>query len=229
MGLFRALLVILFGVSLALSFGRAALAHWLAPRLRRSMDDLASPRFHTFSWEQLPGWVRAKLGPLRAAFVDLGFRELVNYQRESERINYTSVLVSDDGSLTVHIWVAHFRGLRRWLTLLHSWRFFLRDMLALPRFALVTYYEGGRSFHSSPVELKTNHVPGETEFVTLPPDIRPSDALRLHDPGAREFGRRVATAPVALKTAAQFLENEREFCIRVAERIRIRRAARGLT
>jgi hypothetical protein len=204
------------------------LRSWLEVRSRRRIADLEVPRFHVFGDGELPAWVERKLAPLRAAFRDLGFRELVTFQRESQRVNYSVVLVSDDGFLMVQVWVAHGRGLARWLTLLHSWRAFTRDMLALPRFAIVTCFDGMRRFESTPVQLGSATMPGQMEFATLPHDTRPVEALHLHGPGAVAFAGRHGARPVAVTTPEAFFELERALCAQLATRARERRAAAGL-
>ena len=202
---------------------RPALARWATRRAARTLADFESPRIHVLERSDLPRWIDRKLTPLRAQFVGLGFRELLSFSRESQRMNYSSVLVSADGLLCVHVWVARSSGLMRWLMLLHSWRAFARNMLALPRFAVITHFDGFRHYASSPVELGTVNEPGEMEFFTLPPGTSPAEALQLHEPGARTFMSRWDAKPVSLTSEQTFLEIERAHCAQIAAHRRRRR------
>jgi hypothetical protein len=209
------LLAVLVGaVALLLS-----LAAYTTRHASRTVADMRQPRLHTFAEGAMPAWVEAKLAPLRARFSALGFRQLVSYTRESQRLNYTIVLVSERDHTSVHLWVARYSGVMRWLTFLHSWRSFVGDMLVVPRWSLQTYYDGDRRYESTPVDLSSMSVPGLTEHVQLPEDMSASDALREHASGAKAFSLRTGAVPFALTSVEQFLETERVLCGQVADRL----------
>jgi len=186
---------------------------------RRTAVGMRAPRFHTFAKGAMPTWVEDKLGPLRERFSTLGFRHLVSYTRESARLNYTMVLVSDDDVTSVHLWVAHYRGLMRWLTILRGWRSFVNDMLILPRWALLTYYDANRLYESTPVDLSNMNVPGLTEYLRLPEATSAADALRRHASGAKAFAERTGATPFVVTTVEQFLERERVLVGQVANQL----------
>jgi hypothetical protein len=186
---------------------------------RRTAADLRAPRFHTFASGAMPRWVEEKLAPLRDRFSTLGFRHLVSYTRESQRLNYTMVLVSNDDVTSVHLWVSHFRGLMRWLTILRGWRAFVNDMLILPRWALLTYHDADRLYESTPVDLSNMSVPGLTEYLQVPEATSAADALREHASGAKAFAARTGATQVAVTTVEQFLERERVLARQVADQM----------
>jgi hypothetical protein len=136
--------------------GLSAYASWHA---RQTAASLRAPRFDTFAEGELPAWVERKLAPLRAQLLGLGFRPFLSYSRASRRLNFTTVLTSADGHTSVHLWVSRFSGLMRWLTILHSWRAFLGDMLVLPRYGVLTILDEDRRFESTPVDLANMNVP----------------------------------------------------------------------
>jgi hypothetical protein len=185
----------------------------------RTAVDMRAPRFHTFAKGAMPAWVEDKLAPLQEQFSTLGFRHLVSYTRESQRLNYTMVLVSDDDVTSVHLWVAHYRGLMRWLTIFRGWRSFVRDMLILPRWALLTYYDDDRLYESTPVDLSNMNVPGLMEHVQLPEATSAADALRQHASGAKAFAARMGVTGIAITSVQQFLERERVLCGQVADQM----------
>ena len=87
---------------------------------RASAAALEAPRFDVFTFDALPAAVGRKLAPLRAGFLGLGFRDLVSYSRRGPRTNHTTVLVSTDGRMAAHVWLARHEGVMLWLTLLRA-------------------------------------------------------------------------------------------------------------
>jgi hypothetical protein len=206
------------------ALGRRARAH-----LREVIDAFENPRFSVVPFAELPAWAWRRLAPLQSQFVALGFRELVAYRRNSPRVNWSSILVSDDGCVFVHLWVARRRGLMLWLLLLRGWRVFLRDLLASGRYSLVCLYEGERRFVTSPVEILENaSVAGEREYVKTPSGSSFADARRFHDAGAAAFASRGHLVPVVVTTEEEFFGHERLLCAQVAARLRARVGGRGI-
>jgi hypothetical protein len=190
-----------------------AYATWHA---RRAASDLRASRFRTFAEGAMPPWVEGKLRSLREQFSALGYRYLVSYTRESSRLNYTIVLLSADGSTSIHLWVASFRGLMRWLNILNGWRPFINDMRLLPRWAIISHYNEDRRYESSSVDLSQMDVPGLMEHVPMPEAVPFAEAVRLHASGAASFAARTSARPVAITTAEDFFEMERVLCRQVA-------------
>jgi len=207
------------GVSLGALVVLLLLLAFVLRHARRSAADMRAPRFQTFAKGAMPTWVEDKLAPLCERFSTLGFRHLVSYTRASQRLNYTMVLVSDDDLTTVHLWVAHYRGLMRWLTILRGWRSFVNDMLVLPRWALLTYHDDDRLYEATPVDLSNMNVPGLTEYLQLPEAMSAADALRQHASGAKAFAERTGAMPVAVTSVEQFLERERVLVAQVADQM----------
>jgi hypothetical protein len=186
---------------------------------------LSDPVFHVIARADLPPWVARKLGPLENQFTALGFRGLVIYRRESPRLNYSSILVSPDGHVVVHLWVARQVGISNWVLLFAAWRSFIRNILASARYGIVSNYRDGRRFQTSPVEILANGtVPGEREFLTVTPHTSPADACRLHAAAARAFATRGSLEPVFITTEHEFFEIERALCVKLGARLRARLA-----
>jgi hypothetical protein len=209
------------------------LSEALKRRLRaRSDEALAAfdrPEFVVLPFGELPAWARARLARLQADVEALGFRPLVAYRRNSTRVNWSSILVSADGRVLAHLWVARRTGLLLWATLLLGWRAFWRDLRASPRYSLVSLFEGERRFVTSRVEILANAtVAGQREYVTMPRGMSLADARHFHEAGAAHFATRGGYAPVAVTTAEEFLDHERELCRQLADRLRARRAATAI-
>jgi hypothetical protein len=216
-----------------MSAGPSGPLSWLAGQVsansHASIEAFENPQFVPMPFAELPAWVQRRLTPLQRELVALGFRALVAYKRPSARVNWSSILVSPDGLVLAHLWVARRQGIFLWLTLLSGWRAFLRNLFASARYSLVCLFEGERRFVTSPVEILANGtVPGEREYVTTPRGMSLADACRFHDAGARAFAVRGGHGPVAVTTEQEFFEQERRLCAQIAARLRARRAAMGL-
>ena len=210
-------------VLVAVVLGTDAVGRRVRAHLIEVIEALEDPRFSVVPFADLPAWAWRRLAPLQSQFVALGFRELVAYRRSSPRVNWSSILVSEDGHVVVHLWVARRRGLMLWVLLLQGWRVFARDLLAAGRYSLASLYEGERRFVTSPVEILENaSVPGEREYVKTPPGSSFSDARRFHDAGAATFASRGRLAPVAVTTEEEFFGHERLLCAQIAARLRAR-------
>jgi hypothetical protein len=199
----------------ALSYlmGRAAVA---------DMHEMFNPRFTTMEFAELPHWVRERLAGLRDQFAALGFKELTNYTHHSSRMNYTCVFVSPDGLTQATAWVAGSRGLAIWVGApFIGWAAFKNELLALPRFGLMTRFPDGRLFETSPVQLlATGHVAGETEIVIVPPGLPMGEVKERHDAAARAVAALWGTAPIAITSVEQFLDCERALSARLGNRLR---------
>jgi hypothetical protein len=182
---------------------------------------MENPRFDVFAFEQLPADVGRKLGPRRAELIALGFRELVSYTWRSTRANYSTVLVSPDGRSLATVWIASHEGLMLWLTVLNGWRAFRRELLAVPRYALITEFPELRRFETSPVELLASLTnAGHLEFLIVDESTTVAEALRKHEHAAREFAARTGLVALAVETAEHYFDLERGHMARMAARVR---------
>jgi hypothetical protein len=206
-------------VLIAAFLGLQALASYTLRHSRRTSANMRDPRFHAFPDGGMPAWVERKLAPLREAFGVLGFRPLLGYTRESERLNFTLVLVSESGPVTAHLWVARYSGLLRLLTILHSWQAFKNDLLVRPRWALLTEFDGARRYETTTIDLANMNVPGLMEMARVPEELPLAEALARHEDGARGFEVRTRAQTITLTSPEQFFELERAHCRNVADRM----------
>ncbi len=217
------------GVLVAVVLGIDALARRARAHHREVIVALENPRFSVVPFADRPAWAWRRLAPLQSQFVALGFRELVDYRRNSPRVNWSSILVSEDGHVVVHLWVARRRGLMLWALLLQGRASSREISLASGRYSLLSLYEGERRFVTSPVEILENAtVPGEREYVKTPPGSSFSDARRFHDAGAAAFASRGRLGTVAVTTEEEFFGHERLLCAQIAARLRARLGGRGI-
>jgi hypothetical protein len=215
-------LVIVVGVVMAFRYLGRALMQRAKRQLEQGVADFENPRFTTMAFADLPAWVSAKLAHLRSELIGLGFRELVNFTRASQRLNYTCVLVADDGEVVAHVWVGRSKGL---LSLLNAallgWPALRRHLRVAPRYGLITSFSEARRVETSPVEiLARSHVAGSKEFATVPEAMPLAEALAKHRAFAREFAGRQGTAPVRVTTQEQFFDTERAVMAWMAEKLR---------
>lgn len=174
---------------------------------RAASREHAAPHFDVIPFTDLPRHVARKLQPLRDQFLSLGARELLTYSRRSPRSNYTTVLTLRDGDVVVNIWWARSKGAARWLTVLAGWRAFRRELFTEARYSIVTQFAELRRFQTSPVEVMASlAAAGQLEFLIVSESMPVEEALQRHEDGARGFATRVSLPPLAVTTAAQFLE-----------------------
>jgi hypothetical protein len=215
-------LVFVVGVVMAFRTLGRTLIQRAKRRMEQGVADFENPRFTTMTFAELPPWVSAKLAHLRSELIGLGFRELVSYTRASERLNYTCVLVADDGEVVAHVWVARSKGLLFLLTAATLGRAALvRELRVAPRYGLITSFSDARRVETSPVEiLARSHVAGQQEYATVPETMPLAEALAKHRALARDFAAKQGAAPVRVTTEQQFFDTERALMIRLAEKLR---------
>ncbi len=209
-------------IGMAVVVGLLAIAGALGRGAKAAVEEMANPRYTTMPFAELPGWVRRRLSGWRDQFIALGFSELTNYTRRSQRVNYTCVFVSPDGLTLANAWVARSKGLMLWLIAPQfGWAAFKNELLALPRVGLTTLYPGARMIETSPVELLAkSHVAGELEFVIVPPTMPLVEVKERHAVAVRDFATRCVASPLRITSVEQFLDSERAMEARMAEKLR---------
>jgi len=209
-------------IGLAVVGGLLALARALNRSGAAAVIELANSRFTTMPFGELPGWARQRLAGLREQFLALGFVELTNYTRHSPRTNYTCVLIAPDGTTSANVWVARNREFALWLVLpMLGWSAFKNELLAAPRYGLMTHFPDGRVLETSPVEiLAKSQVAGEMEFVIVPHSMPLAEVTARHEAAVQAFATEKALAPVSITSAEGFLTCERELAARMAAKLR---------
>jgi hypothetical protein len=197
----------------------------LVKELEAGQAHFDDPQFRTIPFADFPGWVQRGLGPLREQFAVLGLRELLSYTRRSDRLNYTTVLLSSDGHVVCHVWVGRSRGLMRWTWLFFGWAAIKREFLSQGRYGLITHFPGERRLETSPVELLARaHEPDVWEQHTVPPGASLEEAMRLHAGHVAAFAARVGCEPRPVLTEPEFFAPERACVLRVGARLRRQQA-----
>ena len=208
--------ILLGGVIAIRKLARSQLA-----RLTKNVENFANPQFTTLDFSELPRWARRRFAGLRSAYTALGFRELVIYRRQSERLNYTCMLVTPDGLTLAHVWVARSYGAQRAFSMLMGWEAFKRELLVAPRYSLTTEYSGTRRFDTTMVEfLARSQVDGEIEFLIVPPEMPLAEVVEHHRAGAQAFAAKIGAPPMSITTAEQFFDCERAHIARAAKKLR---------
>jgi hypothetical protein len=209
-------------IGLGVVVGLFALAGALGRASAAGISEMANPRFTTMEFAELPAWVRGRLAGLRDQFAAAGLKELTNYTRSSPRLNYSCVFASPDGLTQAVAWVARSRGITLWAAApFVGWSAFKNDLLALPRFGLMTYFPDARLIETTPVELLAkSHVAGVMEFVIVPPGLSIGEVQERHGAAAQAFAARHGTTPLSITSAQQYLDCERAMSIRIAEKLR---------
>jgi len=218
-------LILLLGLSLALNQVDRRLRSRVSRARERALSvakNLESPQFRVIAGASLPAWVAGRIAPLRAQFIALGFSEFLIYTRLSRGLNYTCVLLSVDGRIVVHVWVARSSDLiKRCLSVVHGWTTFKRELLTSARYALVTYFPRACRYETSPVQILAQaSVAGESEYVIISEEMPLNDAIQSHQAGANAFAGHLNSAPISVKNEEQFLDIEREHCAKLAANMR---------
>jgi hypothetical protein len=198
----------------------------LGRALERSTEAMINPQYTSISFKELPAWVAERLARLRDQFMALGFREVSVYTRKSPRLNYTCSLVAPDGTTLAEVSVARIRGIMLVAAPLLGWSMFKREVLAEPHFELQTHFPGGRLFETTPIELSSAHLAGETEFSIVPETMPLQEMVDWHRPRAREFAARCGVAPIRITGEKEGLEVQGALTRRLGERLKRNRERR---